>query len=93
MRNSRSTQFIRGGQTTQHWFQMARQVTSSALKLGALTYVVCFVGLILANFRLEEINAGYTYWIAHLNADILNQPQFMMTYRKRCAAPTFLLNP
>lgn len=81
MRKSRSNQFIRGGQTTQHWWQMATQVTSSALKVGALVYLFSFCGLIMVNFRLSEINEGYTYWIAKLNAETLSQPDFMLTYR------------
>ena len=83
MRRSASSQFIRGGQTTQHWWQMATQVTSSALKVGALVYLMVFIGLIFLNFRLEEVNEGYTYWIAHLNTDILNQPDFALTWETR----------
>jgi type IV conjugative transfer system coupling protein TraD len=83
MKRSASSQFIRGGQTTQHWWQMATQVTSSALKVGALVYLVVFLGLIALNFRLVEINEGYTYWIAHLNMDILNQPDFLLTWKSR----------
>lgn len=77
---SKSSQLIRGGQTTQHFWQMATQVLSTGLKVAALTYVIAFVGLLALNFRLSEINEGYLYWIAHLNADVLNQPEFTISY-------------
>lgn len=80
MRKNPSAQFIRGGQTTQHFWAMASQVFSTGLKVSAAIYVVCFVGLIALNFRLEEVNEGYLYWLADLNVTTLNQPDFLLTY-------------
>lgn len=80
MRKNPSAQFIRGGQTTQHFWAMASQVLSTGLKVSAAIYVVCFVGLIALNFQLEEVNEGYLYWLADLNVSTLNQPEFMLTY-------------
>lgn len=80
MRKNPSAQFIRGGQTTQHFWAMATQVFSTGLKLSAAVYVVVFVGLIALNFRLEEVNEGYLYWIADLNVSVLNQPDFRIDY-------------
>jgi len=80
MRKNPSAQFIRGGQTTQHFWAMATQVFSTGLKLSAAVYVVVFVGLIALNFRLEEVNEGYLYWIADLNVNVLNQPEFRIDY-------------
>lgn len=80
MRKNPSAQFIRGGQTTQHFWAMASQVFSTGLKVSAAIYVVCFVGLIALNFRLEEVNEGYLYWLADLNVSTLNQPDFMLSY-------------
>lgn len=81
MRKTPSAQFIRGGQTTQHFWQMATQVFSTGLKLSAVVYLISFVGLIALNFRLEEVNEGYLYWLADLNVNVLNQPEFMLEYR------------
>jgi type IV conjugative transfer system coupling protein TraD len=80
MRKNPSAQFIRGGQTTQHFWAMATQVFSTGLKLSAAVYVVVFIGLIALNFRLEEVNEGYLYWIADLNVSVLNQPEFRIDY-------------
>ena len=80
MRKNPSAQFIRGGQTTQHFWAMATQVFSTGLKLSAAVYVVVFVGLIALNFRLEEVNEGYLYWIADLNVSVLSQPEFLIDY-------------
>lgn len=80
MRKNPSAQFIRGGQTTQHFWAMASQVFSTGLKVSAAIYVLCFVGLIALNFRLEEVNEGYLYWLADLNVSTLNQPDFMLSY-------------
>ncbi|OZA18382.1 MAG: hypothetical protein B7Y02_01695, partial [Rhodobacterales bacterium 17-64-5] len=80
MRKNPSAQFIRGGQTTQHFWAMASQVFSTGLKVSAAIYVVCFVGLIALNFRLDEVNEGYLYWLADLNVTTLNQPDFMLSY-------------
>ena len=80
MRKNPSAQFIRGGQTTQHFWAMASQVFSTGLKVSAAVYVLCFVGLIALNFRLEEVNEGYLYWLADLNVSTLNQPEFMLSY-------------
>jgi type IV conjugative transfer system coupling protein TraD len=80
MRKGRSSEFIRGGQTTQHWWQMASQVASTSLKMGAVVYLVSFIGLIVLNFRLAEINEGYLYYMADLNVNLLLQPDFQLTY-------------
>lgn len=77
---SKSSQLIRGGQTTQHFWQMATQVLSTSLKVAAIAYLVTFIGLIAFNFRLNEVNEGYLYWIAHLNADVLDRPEFEISY-------------
>lgn len=80
MRKGRSSEFIRGGQTTQHWWQMASQVASTSLKMGAVVYLVSFIGLIALNFRLAEVNEGYLYYMADLNVNLLKQPDFQLTY-------------
>ena len=56
---SRSSQLIRGGQTTQHFWQMATQVLSTGLKVAALTYVIAFVGLVAPHMARRLIGADH----------------------------------
>src|SRR5210317_775958 len=49
-------QFIRGGQTTQHWIRMAIQVLRSAVAFAALVFALVYTVLCLASYKVEMLH-------------------------------------
>lgn len=67
---SRSTQFVRGGQTTQHWVRMATQVIRSSLFVTLAVFIVIYGFLIYQNYELRYVRETAITWIADFNVKI-----------------------
>ncbi|MFC3058385.1 type IV secretion system DNA-binding domain-containing protein [Paenirhodobacter populi] len=78
-RNNQPTRFVRGGQTTQHWWRMAAQVlrTSLFISLGAFTLAYCV--MIATSYELRLIRETFISWLAQYNVDI-GRPERRLTY-------------
>ena len=57
-------QFIRGGQTTQHWLRMAAQVFRSAVAFAALVFAVVYGGLCFAYYEIALLHVTWAHWLA-----------------------------
>ena len=55
MPKSKTGQFIRGGQTTQHWFRMALQVLKYAVIAGAFGALLSYSFLVWRNYELSKV--------------------------------------
>lgn len=62
MRKTRTGQFIRGGQTTQHWFRMAFQVLKYAGIVGLFSCLLTYSLLVWRSYELEKVQTSY-YWL------------------------------
>ncbi|MDH2328319.1 type IV secretion system DNA-binding domain-containing protein [Cereibacter sp. SYSU M97828] len=71
-KRNQPTRFVRGGQTTQHWWRMAAQVlrTSLFMALGAFTLTYCV--LIAANYEIRHIRETFAIFLADYNVAMDN---------------------
>lgn len=78
-RQSQTTKFVRGGQTTQHWWRMATQVlrTSLFFALGGFTSV--YIYLIANNYELGHVRETVYVWLADFNIET-GQPYRQLDY-------------
>ncbi|MCL4068172.1 type IV secretion system DNA-binding domain-containing protein [Pseudomonas sp. GX19020] len=66
-RTNHPARFVRGGQTTQHWWRMAAQVarTSAIMAIGAFTLSYCV--LIALNYEIRYMRETMATWLAEYN--------------------------
>ena len=81
MAKSASNNFIRGGQTTQHWFRMAAQVIKAGISFAALFFFITYVGLCLSYYKLENIHLTWAHWLATFFVDNRGQPDKLVRYK------------
>ena len=67
MRTKRPTQFVRGGQTTQHWTRMAVQVVKYTIAVTAGVFALTYIYFIAANYTIQGIRLTGVYWVAEFN--------------------------
>ncbi len=67
MRSRGHTQFVRGGQTTQHWTRMATQVVRYSFMVSLTVFLAVYTGLVLKNYELGKTRLTAYYWIAEFN--------------------------
>ncbi|MBL1435572.1 MAG: type IV secretion system DNA-binding domain-containing protein [Rhodobacteraceae bacterium] len=81
MRKSVSDNFIRGGQTTQHWLRMAAQVIKSAISFAALFFFIAYVGLCFTYYKVENIHLTWANWLASFFVENRGQPDKLIRYK------------
>ncbi|TQM90363.1 type IV conjugative transfer system coupling protein TraD [Roseinatronobacter monicus] len=64
---NRSTQFVRGGQTTQHWVRMATQVLRSSLFVTLAVFIVIYAALVYRNYEIKHVRETAATWVADFN--------------------------
>ncbi|AMJ50170.1 hypothetical protein APX01_21720 (plasmid) [Cereibacter sphaeroides] len=67
LRKGQPTQFVRGGQTTQHWWRMAAQVVRTSLFVALAAFTLTYTALVLANYELRYMRETFASWTAHYN--------------------------
>lgn len=78
-KRNQPTRFVRGGQTTQHWWRMAAQVIRSSLfmALGAFTISYCL--LVATNYEIRYMRETFVSFLAHYNV-AMDTPEKLLTY-------------
>lgn len=61
------TKFVRGGQTTQHWWRMAAQVLRTSLFFGLGAFTATYIALIFANYEIRFMRETLATWTANFN--------------------------
>lgn len=74
-------QFIRGGQTTQHWIRMAVQVLRSAVAFAALVFALVYTGLCLASYKVEMLHVTWAHWLASFFVESRGEADHIIRYR------------
>ncbi|MDG2260678.1 MAG: type IV secretion system DNA-binding domain-containing protein [Paracoccaceae bacterium] len=74
-------QFIRGGQTTQHWIRMAAQVLRSAVAFAALVFAVVYAGLCFATYKVEMLHVTWAHWLASFFVENRGEAEHVIRYR------------
>ena len=74
-------QFIRGGQTTQHWIRMAAQVLRSAIAFAALVFSVVYAGLCLAYYEIALLHVTWAHWLASFFVENRGEAEHVIRYR------------
>lgn len=74
-------QFIRGGQTTQHWIRMAIQVLRSAIAFAALVFSVVYGGLCLAYYEIALLHVTWAHWLASFFVENRGEADHVIRYR------------
>jgi type IV conjugative transfer system coupling protein TraD len=79
LQRSQPTRFVRGGQTTQHWWRMAAQVvrTSLFMALGAFTISYCI--LIGTRYEIRYMRETFATFLADYNL-AMDRPEKVLTY-------------
>lgn len=67
---NRSTQFVRGGQTTQHWVRMTTQVLRSSLFVTLGVFTVIYAVLIYHNYEIKHVRETAAVWVADFNVKL-----------------------
>lgn len=80
-RRSSPDQFIRGGQTTQHWLRMASQVFKTGTSFAALVFFVVYVGLCTQYFRWDYVPVTWAHWISSFAVESRGEPEREVRYR------------
>lgn len=80
MRSSRPTQFVRGGQTTQHWTRMATQVVRYSIAVAAFVFSVTFGWFVVQNYELDKVRLTGFYWVAQFNVQQKGNEDRQITY-------------
>jgi len=73
--------FIRGGQTTQHWFRMAAQVLSAATKFAALLFAIFYVGFCATYYEVKYIHVTWAHWWATFFVEAKGEPGKAIRYK------------
>jgi len=73
--------FIRGGQTTQHWFRMAVQVGKYAVLAGTFVTLLSYGILIARNYELAKVQTAYGWWMARFAVENRGDPERLMRIR------------
>lgn len=71
------TRFIRGGQTTQHWWRMASQVIRTSLFITLCIFTISYTALILTNYELRYLRENFATWLAEYNVAIGKQEKII----------------
>ncbi|WP_017140570.1 type IV secretion system DNA-binding domain-containing protein, partial [Cereibacter sphaeroides] len=79
LRKGQPTQFVRGGQTTQHWWRMAAQVVRTSLFVALAAFTLTYTALVLANYELRYMRETFASWTAHYNVR-LGRPEKVISY-------------
>ena len=74
-------QFIRGGQTTQHWIRMAVQAFRSAVVFAALVFAVVFGGLCVTFCKVDMLRATWAHWLASFFVESLGEADRVLRYQ------------
>ncbi|WP_226554744.1 type IV secretion system DNA-binding domain-containing protein [Celeribacter naphthalenivorans] len=67
IRKNQSTKFVRGGQTTQHWWRMAAQVIRTSLFMAVGAFTITYGVLVAVNYELPYMRETFTSWTANFN--------------------------
>lgn len=78
-RNMHPTRFVRGGQTTQHWWRMAMQVLRTALFSGVGAFTLSYCVLIATHYEPRYMRETIVTWLAGYNMATGN-PDRVLTY-------------
>ncbi|WP_255469798.1 type IV secretion system DNA-binding domain-containing protein [Paracoccus sp. FO-3] len=78
-RNMHPTRFVRGGQTTQHWWRMALQVLRTALFSGVGAFTLSYCVLIATHYELRYMRETLVTWLAGYNMATGN-PDRLLSY-------------
>lgn len=79
LRKGQPTQFVRGGQTTQHWWRMAAQVVRTSLFVALAAFTLTYTALVLANYELRYMRETFASWTAQYNVR-LGRPEKVISY-------------
>lgn len=74
-------QFIRGGQTTQHWLRMAAQVFRSAVAFAALVFAVVYGGLCLTYYEIALLHVTWAHWLASFFVESRGEADRIIRYQ------------
>lgn len=74
-------QFIRGGQTTQHWIRMGVQVFRSAVAFAALVFAVVYVGLCIAYYEVALLHVTWAHWLASFFVESRGEADRVLRYQ------------
>lgn len=64
---SQTTKFVRGGQTTQHWWRMATQVLRTSMFFAFGAFITTYIILVARNYELPHIRETGYVWLADFN--------------------------
>lgn len=78
-KRSQPTRFVRGGQTTQHWWRMAAQVIRTSLFMALAAFTVSYCVLIATNYEIRHMRETFAVWLADYNVS-LRKPDKMLNY-------------
>ena len=74
-------QFIRGGQTTQHWIRMAVQAFRSAVVFAALVFAVVYGGLCVTYYKVDILHVTWAHWLASFFVESLGEADRVLRYQ------------
>lgn len=74
-------QFIRGGQTTQHWIRMGVQVFRSAVAFAALVFAVVYGGLCFAYYKIALLHVTWAHWLASFFVESRGEAERVIRYQ------------
>lgn len=80
MQNNLSTQFVRGGQTTQHWWRMAVQVVLISLGVTFCIYAGVVAYQAIGYFELPKVRLAWIYWLSMFNVESRGTPDTLLRY-------------
>jgi type IV conjugative transfer system coupling protein TraD len=65
-----TTKFVRGGQTTQHWWRMAAQVLRTSLFFALGAFTATYIALIFTNYEIRFMRETLATWTANFNIEL-----------------------
>ena len=65
-----TTKFVRGGQTTQHWWRMAAQVLRTSLFFALGAFTATYIVLIFTNYEIRFMRETLATWTANFNIEL-----------------------
>lgn len=74
-------QFIRGGQTTQHWLRMGVQVFRSAVAFAALVFALVYGGLCFAYYEIALLHVTWAHWLASFFVESRGEADRVIRYQ------------
>ena len=81
MQLSGADNFIRGGQTVQHWLRMAAQVIKGMIAFGAATFVAMYILLCVLYYEVPKMHLTWGYAIAEFSVENRGSPKSMVRYK------------